>query len=226
LPEAEIQETCGPRERPAARVKPRLRGVSHQYAFFASLIAGPALVMTAPTPRAVVAATIYASGLCGLLGASALYHRVTWSASARPWLRRVDHAGIYGLIAGTYTPFGLIVLHGAWQIAVLSVVWAGALAAATIKFVWLTAPKWLSAALGIALGWVGVVVIPQLLDGAGPAVLTLVVAGGVCYTVGALVYARRKPDPFPSVFGYHEVFHALVIVAVGLQYAAVAFTLS
>ena len=211
---------------PAVRPKPYFRGVLHEWAFYLAIPLGVVLGLGSDGARQSVAAAVFGGAVVAMFGASALYHRFTWSASVRPWLRRVDHAGIYGLIAGTYTPFGLIVLHGAWQIAVLSVVWAGALAAATIKFVWLTAPKWLSAALGIALGWVGVVVIPQLLDGAGPAVLTLVVAGGVCYTVGALVYARRKPDPFPSVFGYHEVFHALVIVAVGLQYAAVAFTLS
>jgi len=161
-----------------------------------------------------------------MFGASALYHRVTWSVSVRPWLRRLDHAGIFGLIAGSYTAFGLVVLHGVWQLAVLTVVWAGALAAVAVKFLWISAPKWLSAVFGIALGWVGVLVLPQLARGAGAAVLALVAAGGVSYTAGALVYAHRRPDPFPSVFGYHEVFHALVIAAVALQYAALSLTLS
>ena len=138
-------------------------------------------------------------------------------------MRRIDHAGIYLLIAGTYTPVGLIVLRGAWQTVVLAIVWSGAAAAIVLKFVWVEAPKWLSAVTGIGLGWVGVVVFPQLLSRVGIAGSMLVLAGGLGYTAGALVYVFRRPDPVPAVFGYHELFHALVIVAVGFQYAAVAF---
>jgi hemolysin III len=156
-----------------------------------------------------------------MFGASALYHRVTWSPDTRPWLRRVDHAGIFALIAGTYTPFGLLVLHGA-QIAILAVVWAGANLAIAAKVAWVAAPKWLSAAAGITLGWVAILIFPQILDHAGGTAATLVFVGGLCYTIGGVVYARRRPDPFPHVFGYHELFHALVIAAVALQNGAVA----
>jgi hemolysin III len=211
---------------PPTPLRPRYRGVLHQWAFFLAIPLGVALGLTADSARESVAAAVFAGAVVAMFGASALYHRVAWSVRVRPWLRRVDHAGIFGLIAGSYTAFGLLVLHGAWQLSVLAVVWAGCLAAVAVKFLWVSAPRWLSAALGVTLGWVAVVAIPQLARGAGAAVFALVAAGGVSYTVGALVYARRRPDPFPSVFGYHEVFHALVIAAVALQYTAVSLTLS
>jgi hemolysin III len=157
-----------------------------------------------------------------MFGASALYHRFTWPHPTRLWLRRLDHAGIFGLIAATYTPFGLLVLHGAWQKAILAVVWSGAALAILTKLAWVAAPKWLSAIVGIALGWVGILIFPQVFERAGTATATLVLTGGICYTAGAVVYACRKPDPLPRVFGYHELFHALVIAAVALQYTAVA----
>lgn len=138
-------------------------------------------------------------------------------------LRRVDHAGIYGLIAGTYTIFGLLALDGYWRAVVLGIVWTGALAAIVFKFAWLDAPKWISAAIGVALGWIGVFVSPQLLGEIGVGASLLVLAGGVLNTVGAVVYALRRPDPYPAVFGFHEVFHVLVIAAVACQYTAVAF---
>jgi hemolysin III len=161
-----------------------------------------------------------------MFGVSALYHRVTWSPRRRLLIRRLDHATIYVLIAGTYTPFGLLVLTGAWRIGVLSVVWSGAAIAVFLKFAWPDAPKWVAALIGVALGWVGVVAFPELLDKAGTAATLLALAGGVCYTLGAVVYARERPDPRPRVFGYHEVFHALVIAAVAFQYAAVAIIVS
>jgi hemolysin III len=129
---------------------------------------------------------------------------------------------IYALIAGTYTPFGLLVLTGAWQVVVLAIVWSGAAAAMLLKLVWVDSPKWLAAAIGIALGWVGVVAFPQLAR-IGVVGMVLIVAGGVLYTAGSIVYARRRPDPAPAVFGYHELFHALVIAAAACQYAAIAF---
>jgi hemolysin III len=138
-------------------------------------------------------------------------------------LRRLDHVGIYGLIAGTYTAFGLLVLDGHWRNVVLTIVWSGALAAIVLKLAWLDGPKWLSAVIGVALGWVGVVVAPQLVGEIGLGGMSLVLAGGLAYTAGALVYAFRRPDPFPAVFGFHEVFHVLVIGAVACQYSAVAF---
>ena len=200
-----------------------MRGISHALAFVVSLPLGLALVLEADTGRALVAASIFAASVAAMFGASALYHCVDWPQARRRWLRRLDHVGIYGLIAGTYTPFGLLVLRGHWRPVVLGIVWSGALAAVLLKFVWLDAPTWLSSVIGITLGWVGVVIAPQLLDELGRGGAALVLAGGVAYTAGALVYAFRRPDQYPAVFGFHEVFHVLVIAAVALQYSAVAF---
>jgi hemolysin III len=204
------------------RVKPRLRGVSHEVAFAASTGLGVALVLTADGWRSLVSALIFASCVALMFGASALYHRPTWTPRARSWLARLDHAGIYLLIAGTYTPFGLLVLSKGWAIPVLAVVWTGAVAAILLKLFWVQAPKWLSAVLGVSLGWVAVVALPELLK-LEPTALFLLVLGGVLYTLGALVYAFKRPDPVPHVFGYHELFHVLVIAAVGCQYAVMAF---
>ena len=201
--------------------KPRLRGVLHEIALYVSVPLGVALGLLAAGTRSQVSAAIFAGAVVAMFGASALYHRFTWSTPTRLWLRRLDHAGIFGLIAGTYTPFGLLVLHGNWQIVVLAIVWGGASVAILAKLAWVAAPKWLSAAAGITLGWVAVAAFPQILDHAGVAAATLVAVGGICYTAGGVIYARRRPDPVPHVFGYHELFHALVIAAVGFQYVAV-----
>jgi hemolysin III len=205
------------------QVKPRLRGRSHEVAFYLALPLGAALVLEAQTGRGRAAAIVFATSVVAMFGASGLYHRVDWPDARRLWMRRLDHAGIYGLIAGTYTPFGLLVLRGNWRVVVLAIVWSGAAAAILLKLCWVAAPKWLAAVTGIGLGWVGVLVFPQLLSRIGIGGSMLVLAGGLGYTAGALVYALRRPDPVPTVFGYHELFHAFVIVAVGLQYAAVAF---
>src|SRR5439155_664311 len=204
-------------------VKPRLRGLSHAVAFMLALPLGAALTLEAETARGRIAALVFAASVVAMFGLSGLYHCLDWPDPKRRWLRRLDHAGVYGLIAGTYTPFGLLVLHGDWRPVVLGIVWIGALAAVVLKFVWVDAPKWLSVVIGIALGWVAIVVFPQLVDGIGVSGSMLTLAGGLAYTAGALVYAFRRPDPSPAVFGYHEVFHALVIVAVACQYSAVAF---
>ena len=207
-----------------APLKPRLRGVSHQWAFFVSLGAGLTLVLAAPTGRARVAVAIYAVTVAALFGVSALYHRVNWStAAARQWMRRLDHSMIFLLIAGTYTPFAVLALDGTLATAVLVAVWAGALAGIVMKLVWIGAPKAVVAASYVALGWVAVVAFPELVDSLGVVATGLVAVGGVLYTAGAIVYARQRPDPVPPVFGYHEVFHALVILAALVQYAAVAF---
>jgi hemolysin III len=158
-----------------------------------------------------------------MLGASTLYHRVNWSARMRPWMRRADHVGIYALIAGSYTPVGLLVMHGAVQVIVLAVVWGGAAAAAVFKLCSLRGPTWVSAAIGLALGWVGIAAMPQVLRSAGSAAFVLLAAGGIAYSLGGIVYALRRPDPVPAVFGYHELFHALTIVALALQYVAISF---
>ena len=188
-----------------------------------ALVVGSLLIVSAEGARRHVAAAVFAGSVAAMLGASALYHRVTWSARVRPWMRRIDHAGIYVLIAGTYTPVGLLSLHGTLQHVTLAIVWIGAAVAIVLKFVWVRAPKWLAAATGIALGWAGVAALPQVAHTAGTAAVVLLAAGGVAYTAGAVVYALKKPDPFPRVFGYHEVFHALTLVAVACQYVAVAF---
>jgi hemolysin III len=202
--------------------RPTLRGVLHAVAFVIACVVGVLLVAYAPSGHALPAA-IFAVTAATMLGTSALYHRVMWSARTRLWMRRADHAGIYLLIAGTYTPVGLLALHGTWRVAVLAIVWAGAAAAILLKFCWVEAPKWLSVVIGVALGWVGVAAMPELAKQAGLTPVVLLAAGGLAYTAGALVYAFRRPDPVPHVFGYHEVFHALTIVALACQYVAVAF---
>jgi hemolysin III len=207
----------------ASAERPRFRGVSHRIAFFLTLPLAALLALEVDTATGRVAAIAFGTSVAAMFGASALYHTVTWPDARRRWLRRLDHAGIYALIAGTYTPVGLLVLNGNWRVAVLGIVWIGAATAIALKFLWVDGPKWLSAAIGVALGWVAVVVFPQILDRVGIAGSLLVLAGGLAYTAGAVVYALRRPDPSPAVFGYHEVFHALVIVAVACQYSAIAF---
>ena len=204
------------------RVKPRLRGVFHEIAFFTFLVLAVPLVWSAHEGKARFSALVFSICVALCFGASALYHRPTWQPRARSWLARLDHAGIYLLIAGTYTPFGLLVLSRNWAIVVLTIVWTGSLAAILLKLFRPTLPKKVSAAIGLALGWVVVAAISQLLK--LPVVaLVLIGIGGLAYSLGAIVYARRKPDPLPQVLGYHEVFHLLTLIAAGCQYAAVAF---
>ena len=207
-------------------LRPRLRGVSHQYAFFVSLVLGAVLIAVADGASRRVAAAVFAVALATMFGVSALYHRVTWQPRARRRMRRLDHAAIYLLIAGTYTPFALLALQGAWRWTILPIAWGGALAAIVLKLAWTEAPKWLAAAIAVALGWVGVVGLPQLWSHTGPSGVALLGLGGVLYTAGAVIYARQRPDPVPAVFGYHELFHALVIAAAACQYAAVALFLA
>ena len=194
----------------------------HEIGFFTAVGLGVPLVLSAHRGRAQLAATVFSVSVAGCFGASALYHRPTWQPNVRGWLARVDHAGVYLMIAGTYTPFGLLVLSTGWAIPVLSIVWTGALAAILLKLFWLETPKWLSAVIGISLGWVALAAISQLLK-LQPAALALVFGGGLLYTSGAVVYAFRRPDPYPAVFGYHELFHVLTLIAAGCQYAAIAF---
>lgn len=195
----------------------------HQAAFSVALLIAPFLVLGAHGPERRAVSGVFAASVAVCFGASALYHRVTWTPRLRPWMRRVDHAGVYLLIAGTYTPVAVLVLRGDWRLVVLTIVWAGAAAAIVLKFVWVAAPKWLAAAIGLALGWIAVVLLPQLIARLNPAAIALLVIGGLAYTAGALVYARRRPDPIPAVFGYHELFHALTVLAIACQYTAIAF---
>jgi hemolysin III len=203
--------------------RPRLRGKLHAWAFPAAVVLAVALIWSAPAGTPRLAAAIFGVCVAVMLGTSALYHRVLWEPRARRIMRRADHAAIYLLIAGTYTPYGLLVLEGTWRWTVLVVVWSGAALAIVQKLVWVDAPTWIAAALGLALGWVGVIVFPQIYRETGLGGTVLLGIGGLLYSVGAIVYARRRPDPVPHVFGYHEVFHALVIGAAICQYAAIAF---
>ena len=185
---------------------------------------GLALVLVAGTVRARIALSVYAISLVALFGVSALYHRINWrSVTRRDWMRRLDHSMIFVLIAGSYTPFAVLVLHGSLAFAVLVAAWAGALAGVVFNLVWRNAPAWLRSALYIGLGWIAVAAAPQLGAAIGLLGMTLVALGGVLYTMGAVVYAIKRPDPIPAVFGYHELFHVLVIAAAALQYAVIAF---
>ncbi len=207
-----------------AAVKPKLRGVSHEWAFFISLGLGAALIVAADTPQATLAVAIYAASLSALLGTSALYHRVEWKRpNVRRWMRRLDHSMIFVLIAGTYTPFALLALDGPLADAILAVVWIGAIAGAIVEMVWIEHPKWVAALVYISIGWVALIAFPELWSEMGPAGTLLVAAGGLFYTIGAVVYATQRPNPNPRVFGYHEVFHLLVIAAAAAHFAAVAF---
>ena len=203
-------------------LKPRLRGVFHQYAFYVAVVAGIVLVALSDSGLELLATWIYAAALAAMFGVSALYHRVNWrSTRVRKWMRRLDHSTILLLIAGTYTPFALLAFEGALADAILIVVWAGAAAGLVLNLVWVDAPTWLTAIVFIALGWVGVVAVPELFEvGVAPAVLVFV--GGGLYTLGALTYAIRRPNPRPAVFGYHEIFHLFVIGAALTHFVAIA----
>jgi hemolysin III len=181
------------------------------------------LAFAGRTGTARAAAITFGVGVTAMFAASGLYHVVTWTPRVRSWLARLDHAALYGLIAATYAPFGLLVLDGAWRVTILAVVWSGACVAILLKLFWVNAPKKLSAGIALALGWAGIAAMPRIAEAIGIEGFLLVAAGGLLYSVGGVVYAIRRPNPSPRVFGYHEVFHLLVTVAVGLQYAAIAF---
>jgi hemolysin III len=207
----------------SAPVKPKLRGVFHEYAFFVSLPCGAGLILAASAGRARLAAVIYAVAVSALLGTSALYHRVTWRPAARRWMRRLDHSMIFVLIAGTYTPVALLALKGALASAILIALWAGAFGGIVFKLLWIDAPKWLLAAVYIVLGFVTASVFGELPAAIGWLGVAGLAAGGLLYTAGAIVYASGRPNPAPAVFGYHEVFHVLVVAAAALHYAVIAF---
>jgi hemolysin III len=201
--------------------KPLLRGVSHEIAAFAALAAWIALTLAAPSPRGRAAASVYGATLLALFTVSALYHRPTWAPRARLFWRRLDHSAIFLLIAGTYTPFCLL-LGGSTGHALLALVWAGAAAGVVQAVFWPTAPKPLVAVVYLVLGWVVLPVLPALRLQLGSVSIGLLAAGGIAYSLGAAVYALRRPDPSPRVFGYHEVFHALVVAAAVLHFVVAA----
>jgi hemolysin III len=201
--------------------KPRLRGRIHQVAFFVSVPAGVLLVLLASGPAATAVAAIYALSLSAVFGSSAVYHRGAWTERARRWMKRLDHSMIFVLIAASYTPVAALVLGGTWEVVLLSVVWAGAVVGVTMK---VARPDGLlvpSAALYMVLGWLAVVVFPQLLRAMSTAQMVLMLAGGLLYTAGAIVFASRRPDPRPSTFGYHEIWHAFMVAAAVCHYAMI-----
>ncbi len=207
-----------------APVKPRLRGVSHEIMFYAGLLGAALLVAWAPAGRATVASAIYAACFVFLFGASALYHRPTWQPAQRALLKRVDHSAIFFLIAGTYTPIALLGVPPETGVTLLWVVWIGAGLGVVQSIAWPTAPKPLVAALAVGLGWAVVMEWPAVHAGLGDLGAGLVIGGGALYTVGAVVYATRRPNPAPQVFGYHEVFH-LFVIAAAVCHAAVVVRL-
>ena len=201
--------------------KPLLRGVSHEIAAGLALAAWVGLAFLASPGTARIAAHVYGASLFGLFLVSALYHRPTWPPRARLVMRRLDHSAIFFLIAGTYTPFCLLLPAPAGE-RLLVIVWSGAAIGVLRSVLWVHAPKPLAAAVYVLLGWVVVPVLPSLYAALGAGALALLVAGGAAYTLGAVVYATRRPDPFPRVFGYHEVFHALVVAAAACHFVVAA----
>lgn len=202
--------------------KPLLRGVSHQVAFFVAIVASVLLVVRAPAGRPSIAAAVFGFGLVTLFGTSALYHRVDWSPIARQRMRRADHSAIFVLIAAGYTPLFALVPSTAGGHGALAVVWIGALVGIVKSFAFTKAPKWVTAVLGVGLGWLCVgQVVDRAARIASPG-LALLVASGLVYSAGAVVYATKRPDPLPRVFGYHEVFHALVVLASACLFGHVA----
>jgi hemolysin III len=203
------------------RPKPLLRGVSHELAAGVALFAWLALALFAASTRALVAANVYGVSLVSLFLVSAVYHRPTWTPRSRLFMRRLDHAAIFLLIAGTYTPMCLLLAPGTGRV-ILAVVWGGAALGILQSVFWVHAPKPLVAAAYVVLGWVVVPVLPTLSGTLGAGAVALLATGGGLYTLGAVIYATRRPDPFPRVFGYHEIFHALVIAAAACHFAVVA----
>jgi hemolysin III len=204
-------------------VKPRLRGVFHQVAFFVSLVSGAALVVAAPTTGSALVMAVYAVSVSLLFGVSALFHRHTWGPVGRRRMRRADHSTIFIAIAGSYTAVAGIALEGWARTAVLCIVWGGAALGITLRQVWLDAPKWVIALPYVVVGWAAVAVLPQLYRALGGVGFTLLLAGGIAYSAGAVVYALKKPNPVPGVLGYHEVFHACTIVGAVLHFVVIAF---
>jgi hemolysin III len=211
-------------EQATATVKPRLRGWIHAGTFPLALAAGIVLVAFAPDSRARVAVTIYAVTATLLFGVSAAYHRGTWSPRVHGILKRLDHANIFLIIAGTYTPFTVLLLHGGRAEVLLWIIWTGALLGVAFRVLWVDAPRWLYTPIYIALGWAAVFFLPEFLHGGGPGVLTLLIVGGLLYSVGGVVYGLKRPNPSPRWFGFHEVFHALTLAAFVVHYVAVSMT--
>jgi hemolysin III len=220
-----VSVTTVPKPDPSTR--PRLRGWLHFWSFFVSLAAGGTLIAVAGSAvsgLAALATSVYVATVLGLFGVSALYHRHTWQDQrVRVWMKRLDHSMIFLFIAGTYTPFSLLAMDKPTGYIVLGVVWGGGICGVALKLLWPHAPRWLGVPIYIALGWVAVFVLPQLLHHAGVAALVLLLVGGLLYTVGAIFYATRWPNPWPKTFGHHEFFHAATVLAAACHYIAIWF---
>jgi hemolysin III len=206
-----------------ARPKPLLRGVSHAGAAVVMLVVGPLVVLRAQGARDIVLTLVYVLSVEAMLTVSALFHRVTWSPEARRRMRRLDHSMIFLAIAGSYTATAGVMLPGHDSTLVIAIVWAGAIAGVVLRLAWLDAPKWAVAMPYLVLGWLALAFSPEMLHAMGGGAFGLVGLGGAFYTAGAVVYARKSPDPWPKVFGYHEIFHALVIAGVATHMCVVAF---
>ncbi|WP_444949458.1 PAQR family membrane homeostasis protein TrhA [Micromonospora ureilytica] len=208
--------------------KPRMRGWLHTYAFFVAVVCGIVLcsiAATRPGWAPLVSCLIYSLTVCGLFGTSALYHRRVWSERGYQVMRRMDHSMIFVFIAGTYTPLCAMLLAPRPATVMLALVWGGALAGVAVKVVWPHAPRWVSAPLYLALGWVAVAMLPEILHGGGVAALVLLIIGGAIYSVGAVFYALRRPNPWPTVFGHHEFFHSCTLLAALCHHIAIYFAL-
>jgi hemolysin III len=203
--------------------KPRYRGTSHFYAMFVAAVAAVALVATAPSGLATFGATVYAITLVGMFGASALYHRGTWSPATAKRLLQLDHTAIFLMIAGTATPIALLTMDGGGRVAILTAVWSVALAGIAFEWMPVPAPRGYVTTVYLALGWIGAFAFVPLYHATGWEGILLVGGGGLCYSVGAIVHAARRPDPWPATFGYHEIFHVFVILAALMHYCAIAF---
>jgi len=207
---------------PAEQLIPRMRGRLHVFAFWGALVAACVLVTLAPSGTARVACVIYGSALCALFAISALYHRWRWSPRWRPLLRRLDHSTIHVFIAASTTPLAVLVLDGRMQTFVLACAWVGALGGIALSLAWIDAPRVLVAASYVLVGWAALAAAPQLPTQLSTAPLLLLAVGAIVYIAGAAVYATRRPNPWPAVFGFHEVFHALVVIAAISHFVAFA----
>jgi hemolysin III len=213
-------DPTGPVGEAIAAVKPRLRGWLHAGMFPLALIAGIVLSVLAPAGAARAGAIVFTVTAALLFGTSAVYHRGTWSARTHAILKRLDHANIFLIIAGSYTPFALSLLPSDQARSLLIIVWGGAIGGVLFRVFWVNAPRWLYTPIYVALGWVAVFYIGPLLHFGGPAIVALIAAGGLLYTLGALVYGTKRPNPSPRWFGFHEIFHACTVAAFLTHYVA------
>jgi hemolysin III len=206
----------------AAEVKPRLRGWLHACTAPLALAAGIVLVVLAPTAAGKAGGAVFLAASVLLFGSSGLYHRRTWGARGEAVMRRLDHANIYVFIAASYTPMALMMLTGRSRVALLSMIWLSALGGCAFRLFWLGAPRWLYTALYLLMGWAAAGWMGAFYRSGGLAVLLLILGGGVCYSLGAVVYARKRPDPSPTWFGFHEIFHSGTVLGFACHYVAIS----